>query len=111
MKDYYGTLKDTDNKYDTDLKQMGTIEGIKPASDVYWLASRYVYSNSNSSTFYVHCVDTYCNLSNDNVYYVTSRGGAGSYSNANGFRPVFTLKSDIKITEGDGVDTPYRLES
>lgn len=111
MKDYYGTLKDTDNKYDTDLTQMGTIEGIKPASAFYWFASRSVYSDSDGSDFYVRVVDTSGHLGYYHLCGVDSGGNAGTSSDTSGFRPVFTLKSDIKITEGDGVDTPYRLES
>ena len=109
MKNYYGTFKDIDDKYDKDWTQMGTIEGIKPVSDYYWLVSRFVTSNSNNSDFYVRCVDTSGYLTNISLCGVNSYGGAGDGRFASGFRPVFTLKSDIKITEGDGVDTPYTL--
>lgn len=112
MKNYYGTFKDIDDKYDTDLTQMGTIEGIKPASYYYWLASRYVYSGSYGSGFLVRSVHTSGSFySYGYLCDVSSNGRTSRNSYAFGFRPVFTLKSDIKITEGDGVDTPYRLES
>lgn len=116
MKDYYGILKDTDDKYNTDWTQMGTITGIKPASDYYWVASRYVYSNSNgsylfSSNFCVRVVNTSGDLSNNIFCYVYSRGDAHGTSNSYGFRPIFTLNSGIKITEGDGVDIPYTLKN
>ena len=109
MKNYYGTLKDTDDKYNTDWTQMETIAGIEPASDYYWFASRYVDSASNSSIFTVRHVNTSGHLGGNGLCSVSSRGGAYDYSLTNGFRPVFTLNSDIKITEGDGVDTPYTL--
>ena len=111
MKNYYGTFKDIDDKYDKDWTQMGTIEGIKPVSDYYWLASRNVISNSSSSGFGVRAGNTSGSLSINILCYVYSSGSSDNNSFADGFRPVFTLKSDIKITEGDGVDTPYRLES
>lgn len=112
MKDYYGILKDTDDKYNTDWTQMGT----KPASDYYWVASRNVYSNSNgsylfSSNFCVRVVNTSGDLSNNIFCYVYSRGDAHGTSNSYGFRPIFTLNSGIKITEGDGVDIPYTLKN
>ena len=108
MKNYYGTFKDSDDKYDKDWTQM---EGIKPVSDYYWLASRSVYSNSNISHFNVRLVNTSGNLNRDDLCSVGFYGNTSSNGHAYGFRPVFTLKSDIKITEGDGVDKPYRLES
>ena len=112
MKNYYGTFKDSDDKYDKDWTQMGTIEGIKPVSDYYWLASRRVDSDSRGSNFRVRNVDASGHLYGYGyLCNVGSRGRTYNNSYANGFRPVFTLKSDIKITEGDGVDTPYRLES
>ena len=116
MKNYYGTFKDrtfkdSDDKYDKDWTQMGTIEGIKPVSDYYWLVSRYVHSSSDNSRFRVRYVSTSGGLGSNDLCNVYSGGVTGGGSNSGGFRPVFTLKSDIKITEGDGVDTPYRLES
>ena len=111
MKNYYGTFKDIDDKYDKDWTQMGTIEGIKPVSDYYWLVSRDVISGSYASDFRVRHVNTSGNLNYNYLCNVNSNGRTYGASHAYGFRPVFTLKSDIKITEGDGVDTPYRLES
>lgn len=111
MKDYYGILKDTDDKYNTDWTQMGRITGIKPASDYYWVASRLVYSNSNDSNFNVRNVGTSGGLSGRNFCRVNSYGSTNYYSYSNGFRPIFTLNSGIKITEGDGVDTPYKLKN
>ena len=111
MKNYYGTFKDIDDKYDKDWTQMGTIEGIKPVSDYYWLASRSVDSRSTSSNFRVRYVTPSGATGGYYLCYVHSPSGTNTGSDTRGFRPVFTLKSDIKITEGDGVDTPYRLES
>ncbi len=109
MKNYYGTLKDADDKYNTDWTQMGKITGIKPASNYYWLASRRVSSDPSISGFIVRYVDTSGDLGTYTTYYVNSFGGTLGSSYSYGFRPVFTLNSGIKITEGDGVDTPYTL--
>ena len=109
MKDYYGILKDTDDKYNTDWTQMGRITGIKPASDYYWVASRDVSSSSYGSTFDVRLVSTFGNLIIYDFCYVDSRGATSGGGNSYGFRPIFTLNSGIKITEGDGVDIPYTL--
>ena len=110
MKNYYGTLKDTDDKYNTDWTQMGTVAGIQPASSTYWLASRVASSDSSISGFIVRYVDTSGDLGSYTMYYVNSFGGTLGSSYSYGFRPVFTLNSGLKIKEGDGVDTPYILE-
>ena len=109
MKDYYGILKDTDDKYNTDWTQMGTITGIKPASSDYWLASRGLRSDSDGSGFGVRSGSPSGNLNRYSLLYFESDGLMSGYSPSYGFRPVFTLNSGIKIIEGDGVDTPYTL--
>ena len=49
-------------------------------------------------------------LSSNEVCRVKSFGNWSGYSVSQGFRPVFTLKSDIKISGGDGSETtPYTL--
>ena len=106
---YNNVFKNEDKKYNTDWTQMGTITGIKLASDFYWVASRSVGSGSYGSYFYVRHVNTSGNLNYSGVCNVNSDGGAYGGSNSWGFRPIFTLNSGIKITEGDGVDIPYTL--
>ena len=106
---YNNVFKNEDEKYNTDWAQTGTITGINPASDAYWVASRYVSSYSNGSTFLVRNVCTSGCLHYYGFCIVNSSGGAASDSISYGFRPIFTLNSGIKITEGDGVDIPYTL--
>lgn len=108
MKNYYGTLKDADDKYNTDWTQMGTITEIKSASSKYWLASRYVTSDSNYSRFWVRYIDSYGNLSKEGLCRLSPVSQAYDACHF-GFCPVFTLNSGIKVTEGDGVDIPYTL--
>ena len=111
MELYYNTLKNTDEKYNTDWTQMGTITSvnIKGASNYYWLASRYVYPNSYISSFSVRHVDSSGGLQSNNLCIIHYNGYTNGTGNSSGFRPVFTLKSGIEITEGDGVNTPYTL--
>ena len=90
---------------------MGTIANgnIKTESTYYWLASRRVFSDSYSGYFAVRDVDTSGRLRDGTLCNVYSLGGTLSDSPSHGFRPVFTLNSEIKVTEGDGETTPYTL--
>ena len=108
MSAYNGQLKDTDTNYETDYIQMTALE-INDI-DGYWLASRAVNSSFNVTYFRVRCVDSdwgvvgsdLCNVS----LRISPQGGRAS----NGLRPVFTLKSGIKVTSGNGESgTPYTL--
>ena len=108
---YSGKLKDADTNYETDYNQMEALE-INNIADAYWLASRAVYSDSYRSDFYVRYVGTSGGVYDNYLCRVHSFGDA--YANANnysyGLRPVFTLKSGIKVTGGNGESgTPYTL--
>ena len=107
---YDGQLKDTDTNYKTDYDQMGTL-GIRNIGKSYWLASRDVTSSSYASNFYVRRVDSSGGLFNYYLCSVDSSGRALAYSDSNGLRPCFTLKSGIKVTGGDGTSagTAYTL--
>ena len=106
---YSGKLKDADTNYETDYNQMEALE-INNIADAYWLASRTVRSGSRYSSFIVRYVG-----SSGSVYYgilcdVRSGGNAYADNYSNGLRPVFTLKSGIKVTGGNGESgTPYTL--
>ena len=106
---YNNVFKNKDEKYNTDWTQMGTITGIRPASSDYWVASRDVGSYSTYSNFRVRYVYASGNFANNLFCYVHSNGLTSGSRGSNGFRPIFTLNSGIKITEGDGVDIPYTL--
>ena len=83
---------------------------INDIADEYWLASRDVISNPGSSYFLVRCVGTSGGVSGSCLCIVYSYGDAGAASNSYGLRPVFTLKSGIKVTGGNGESgTPYTL--
>ena len=106
---YSGKLKDTDTNYETDYNQMESLE-INDIDDRYWLASRSVRSSSNNSYFYVRYVITSGSVSSSYLCGVYSGGDAYANYYSYGLRPVFTLKSGIKVTGGNGESgTPYTL--
>ena len=110
---YSGTLKDTDNNYEADYNQMQSIvingQGIHNIG-YYWLASRHVRATSSNSSFYVRGVNTSGSLYNSRLCYVYSYGRTDGYRISIGLRPVFHLKSGIKVTGGDGSEgNPYTL--
>ena len=88
---------------------MMTLE-INDIDDYYWLASRYVFSNSNGSDFGVRYVATSGGVGSNGLCDVYSDGRAIANDVSTGLRPVFTLKSGIKVTSGNGESgTPYTL--
>lgn len=111
MNNYNNTFKVSDENYNIDWTQMGNITNvdIKTASDIYWLASRKTSFYPNISNGYMYDVNTIGNLNSHGLFFIRSSGSLNTYSYSYGFRPVFTLKSGVKITGGDGVDTPYTL--
>ncbi len=107
---YSGKLKDADTNYETDYNQMEALE-INNIADAYWLASRNVNSYSSDSYFDVRYVSTSGYVSSSKrLCGVGSRGRTNANYYSNGLRPVFTLKSGIKVTGGNGESgTPYTL--
>ena len=105
-------LRETDTNYETDYEQMGSENlNIANIGASYWLASRihhnpYHYANNS---FDIRSVSTSGSLSFSELCSVYSYGNWNGYSVPQGFRPVFTLQSGIKITGGDGINTPYTL--
>ena len=115
MASYNNTFKDTDNNYEADWNQMKSIvingKGIHDIDKMYWLASRSVDADSTRSYFSVRLVNSSGNLlSGYGLCYVYSGGYAKGYSNFNGLRLVFRLKSGVKVIGGDGSEgNPYTL--
>lgn len=106
---YNGKFKDSDNNYLHDFAAMKSINGgIHFIEKDYWLASLAVLSLSISSDFYVSRVSS---ESDALLCSVASFGSTYAYSYSSGLRPVFTLKSGIKVTGGDGTSagTAYTL--
>ena len=111
---WYNIFKNGDTNYTIDWTQMGTItnRNIKVASDDYWVASRNVIIGSTQSGFLVRDVNTSGEFSSryGGLLTLSSQGTRLILSLSLGFRPVFTLKSDINISGGNGnALTPYTL--
>lgn len=110
---YNNKFKNADDNYELDWSQINnlTIQNIR---DSYWLASRKIGTFSASSDFYVMCVDRWGDMDNDSDVYIcrTARRTSemNSIDHTFGLRPVFHLKSGIKVTGGNGTsDNPYTL--
>ena len=111
MTDYNGMFKKPDTNREADFNQMNTlgIIGVN-SSPSYWVASRYITSYSTNSYFGVQIMyEKYSDDLKYNLCDVHSNGTINGNSRSHGFRPVFTLKSGIKVIEGDGNTTPYTL--
>ena len=112
-----GCKKWTDTNYKTDYDTMEALEdsgvlNILTTGEAYWLASCNVFSYSSACSFNVCDVTTSGDLiSNCNLCSVYSDGDAYGNSSEYGLRPCISLRSDIKITGGDGKEatTAYEL--
>lgn len=119
FEEYYGTLKNPDENYITDLEQMKKIKkGFLKVKNYSWLASRELNVNADDNEESIYCtlcgfIPSDLQISRKDICGVTNdhNEGIGSYGmgTVGCLRPVFTLKSDLKITGGNGVDEPYRL--
>src|SRR5699024_8583198 len=109
MSSYNGQFKNRDTHYETDYNQMGTL-GIRDIDDYYWLASRGVSLSLSSSDFLVRLVSASGNVGDNSLCGVYSSGTTISSSRTYGLRPVFLLRSNIKVTGGTGEEgSPYTL--
>ena len=106
---YNGQFKDEDTNYETDYNQMGTL-GIRNTKNKYWLASRDLRPRNDVVYFCCRCISTGGGLSRENLGWFgpTTSKRINVYSVW--LRPVFILKSDIKVTGGTGeFIKPYTL--
>lgn len=102
-------MKGADTNYTIDQTQMNNLNIMK-TGEIYWLASRYVSSHSPSYYFIVRSVNSVGNFYSYDLCIVVSDGNASGYPRTHGLRPCFSLKSDIKITGGDGTSgNPYTM--
>ena len=109
MNNYNNKFKEGDLNYNSDWTQMGNLSNTKIVGDNYWLASRIVYSRAEHHFFDVYCVSN-SEINSLRMCYINSDYTFGSRGYTKGFRPVFTLNSNIKVTGGEGIEeTPYTL--
>ena len=104
------SMKGADTNCQEDKTQMESLN-IWDIGEYYWLASRNVYSNTSGCNFYVRSLHNINeSLSENYVCIVYSGGNNVGYSYNDGLRPVFSLKSDIQITGGNGSSQqPYTM--
>ena len=109
MSPYNGQFKNADTHYTTDWNQMGTL-GIQNIGTSYWLASREVTSHSVSSVFSARSVRSDGTLWDEAIILTYVDGIPFSETATCGIRPIFKLKSSIKVTGGNGTSSsPYTL--
>ena len=78
--------------------------GIKNIGESYWMASRYVYSNTADAYFYIRTV------SGGDPLICHIQPGISSRSFTFGLRPVFTIRPTVKVTGGNGSENnPWKL--
>ena len=110
-------MKDKDTNSYVDIEAMNVAmntsenaAGLKATGENYWLASRHVAYSSVYCHFDVRRVDTSGGSSGKELCNVYSGGSTEANTYEYGLRPCISLKSDIKVTAGDGKEaTPYEL--
>lgn len=105
-------FKDKDTNYTEDVNQLKAL-GLNVSSGYTWtwLASRDVYSDSDTTVFFVRAVGSTGNTDLNGLCYVHSNSIPTCISPSNGFRPVFLLSSNVVISGGDGSsENPYVIE-
>lgn len=102
-----------DEKYDIDYNQMNKVgSGIANIGKTYWMGSHDTDGAAGTTYYRVYFINSSGRLEYNSLYSVNSLAGSNvGNTYTNGFRPVFTLNSDINIINGDGVNTPYTLEN
>lgn len=111
MSDYNNMFKNTDTNYETDYNQMCSEDlNIAYIGKSYWLASRMAISHE-FTIFSIYAVAETESLYTNYTNLVNNNGHVRAVTSISGFRPVFTLKSGIKLTKGNGTDIPYTLET
>ena len=110
MNEYNNMFDIGDQNYITDYTQMNSEKlKITNIGKNYWLASRYINSSSEASFFAVYNINDKGELYGRSLCNISPNGSIYMSGYPYGLRPVFTLKSGIKVTGGDGINTPYTL--
>ena len=109
---FNGKLKNTDTNSEIDYKQMEKYNMIKINSyENYWLASRFINFNNNQAEYYIRYIENSTEPSYEGGEFIMTDGNYMYITNEHTYalRIVFTLRNDLKIIGGDGVNTPYIL--
>lgn len=101
--------KSTDSNYMIDQAQMQSFD-LWTTGESYWLTSRDVASTESDCSFGMRLVNNDGVIYDDGMCSVEKNGNAKGYWSERGLRPCILLKSNIKVTGGDGSeDTPYTI--
>ena len=108
---YFGyAIRNKDDNYLTDYNKMVEL-GIVFTEKHYWLASRDTISVMGVSTFAVRSINILGDLTYNQVCYTNPNGNVTfNPAQVSSVRPVFHLKSNIKVIGGSGtMSNPYTL--
>ena len=99
-----------DENYKMDINQM-ELGNMLNIQENYWLASRDVNPHTSYCHWNIRVIQEDGLRNSFIVCAISSKGGISLLTNEAGLRPCFSLKTDIKITGGDGSqETPYTME-
>lgn len=109
---YANDFKNAHDNTGYDIKAMNnarnqSADGIYNIDTNYCMASRYINSNSENTSFGIKQKDTTVEGDNLKMIIVYSNGTSKSNEIVFGIRPVITLKDGIKTNKGDGSKTNY----
>ena len=116
----HGSYKNSDENYITDYEQMkklGILSYDNNNGGGYVLASRYIYETESYTYLGVRRVYTYdapdIRITNEIFIHINDNSFSEPFSTRDfpeNVRPVFTLRSNVRITGGTGTRTdPYTL--
>ena len=110
MTNYNNIFKIADLNYQIDVEQMSSdnLNIVNTGKD-YWLGSHDINLHEDRCYFIIEAVNAEGTVHDNPLCTVFSTGKLDSKNHSFGFRPVFTLKPEIKITNGNGIETPYTL--
>ena len=101
--------KGTDTNYTTDESQLKSLN-LWITGESYWLTSRDVASTDSNCAFCMRLVNNDGTIYDDGLCLVENTGNAVGYLSERGLRLCILLKSNVKITGGDGsVGSPYTI--
>ena len=99
-----------DTYYEDDYNIISKSAALKHSSSWVWLAARGVGIYDNVFALEIRAFHANGILSSHGLVGVRSNGEIGSGNGTNGVRPVITLREDMEIIGGSGLQTdPYRI--
>ena len=110
MKPYNNRFKGNNNIDKSDTAQLFLLS-IFDNGQTYWLASRMVYEIESYTLFKIKSVGQTGSTRGIYLFRIDSEQTEDADTCTNGFRPVFKIKPNVKVTGGDGLtpETAYTL--